>query len=143
MTEPALASITVHGSVAQTASFTRLDLAELRGVHDMGSIADGKVGRGVRLSELLDAARPASRATHVTAISADGRYRASIPIPDANASGWIAFAIESEALPSEHGGPFRLTVAGGRTLCWNVKDLGELKVTVGPEPDDVPERPPH
>jgi DMSO/TMAO reductase YedYZ molybdopterin-dependent catalytic subunit len=143
MTDPASASIIVHGAVAQTETFTRRDLAELPGVHDMGSIADGKVGQGVRLSELLDAARPAPRATHVTAISADGRYRASIPIPDAEASGWIAFAVESEALPSGHGGPFRLTVADGRTLCWNVKDLAELKVTVGPEPDDVPERPPH
>lgn len=83
MTEPALASIVVHGSVAQTAAFTRLDLAELPGVHDMGSIADGKVGRGVRLSELLDAARPASQATHVTAISlmADTGPRSLFPMP--------------------------------------------------------------
>ncbi len=137
------AVIVVRGAVARTTSFTRLDLATLPHTDDMEDIATGKVGRGVRLRELLKAADPAPQATHVTAISGDGSYRASIPIPDADSSGWVAFAAGTAPLPSEHGGPFRLTVTEGRTLCWNVKDVAELKVTVGPEPDDVPERPPH
>ena len=46
-------------------------------------------------------------------------------------------------LPAERGGPFRLTVAAGATLCWNVKDVGELHFSTERLPDSVPERPSH
>jgi hypothetical protein len=37
----------------------------------------------------------------------------------------------------------RLTVVAGTTLCWNVKDVAELRFAPEQEPDDVPENPPH
>ncbi len=40
-------------------------------------------------------------------------------------------------------GPYRLIVASGVTLCWNVKQVAELKLTAGAEPDDVPAEPTH
>lgn len=143
------ATVHVHGAVARAARFNRSDLDALPHTDDMRRIAAAKSGQAVRVGDLLDTVEPDPAATHLTAISRDGSYRASIPLSDAAASGWLAFAAAgsteptNEPFPLEQGGPFRLTVAEGRTLCWNVKNVGELKVTVGPEPDDVPERPPH
>ena len=142
-------AVHVHGAVVRSARFTRPDFEVLGPIADMRQIDTAKRGRAVRLEAVLDAVEPVAAATHVTAISRDGSYRASIPLADAMASGWLAFgsadpdAPAATPLPAAQGGPFRLTVAEGRTLCWNVKDVGELKVTVGSEPDDVPERPPH
>lgn len=144
-----LAALRVHGAVARAAAFTRGDLEALPNIEDLSKTAAAKSGRAARVEDLLDAVEPLDAATHLTAISRDGSYRASIPLSDAVASGWVAFAATdarapgNAPLPADQGGPFRLTVAEGRTLCWNVKDVAELKVTVGPEPDDVPERPPH
>jgi DMSO/TMAO reductase YedYZ molybdopterin-dependent catalytic subunit len=151
MTEQGIepAAVRVHGAVARAATFTLVDLEALPHLADLSRVAAAKSGRAVRVEDLLDAVEPLAAATHLTAISRDGSYRASIPLSDAAASGWVAFATAGATapgntpLPTEQGGPFRLTVAEGRTLCWNVKDVAELQLTIGPEPDDVPEAPPH
>ena len=69
--------------------------------------------------------------------------RSSIPIDDLRTGGGLAFALDGEPLPDERGGPLRLTVAQGGTLCWNVKDVGELRFTAHREPDSVPAKPTH
>ena len=66
-----------------------------------------------------------------------------LPLDDLREDGWLAFSEAGGPLPGNRGGPFRLTVAEGSTLCWNVKRVATLRVTAGPEPDDVPENPPH
>ncbi|HLT95810.1 MAG TPA: hypothetical protein VK070_03390 [Acidimicrobiia bacterium] len=71
--------------------------------------------------------------THATFESADGSYRASIPLEVALAQGVL--------LPE--AGSWRLRVEDGATLCWNVKDLGRIRLTHGKEPDSVPENPTH
>ena len=106
------------------------DLDTLR---SMGARAEGAGGVAVSLDRIIGAARPRTAATHVTAISADGSYRASIPLPDATALG------EVHAKDTDGGPVLRLQVPGGTTLCWNVKGLGRLRVTAGPEPDSLPE----
>lgn len=124
-----------------------VDVGELRTfpsvVEDVSSFAPGAVGCAVRLGDILDRARPAAAATHCTVISADATYRASIPIGAVRDGGWLAFGIDNGALPRDMGGPLRLTVADGPTMCWNVKDVGELHFAAQREPDDVPEKPPH
>ncbi len=97
-------------------------------------------GPSVRAADAIDAANPDPTATHCTVISQRGDYRASIPLDDLRTGGWLAFEREGAPL---HGGPFRLTVAEGSTLCWNVKQVATLKLTSGPETDDIPEDPPH
>ncbi len=87
----------------------------------------------VPLRPLIEGARPAHAATHVTAASADGSYTASIPLPEAISNGELH--LEARGAKA----PIRLQVPGGMTLCWNVKGLGRLKVTEGPEPDSLPE----
>ena len=110
---------------------------------EMSSIADNAVGEAVPAALLVELAEPEPDAAYCSVVSVDGAYSASIPIADLVAGGWLAFRLDGEALPEEHGGPFRLTVAEGKTLCWNVKDVGELRFTATKEPDNVPARPTH
>jgi DMSO/TMAO reductase YedYZ molybdopterin-dependent catalytic subunit len=76
-------------------------------------------------------------ATHCSVISTDGSYTASIPIADLRSGGMLRF------VPPDDGGPIRLQVLDGSTLCWNVKDVGELRFTAGSEPDSIPPDPTH
>ena len=108
----------------------RHDLDQLRSLADR----DGHDGESVvPLRRVIDRAVLAEDATHVSAVSADGAYTASIPLPEAMAKGEIRLGG-----PSSPEQPIRLTVPGGMTRCWNVKGLGLLRVTEGPEPDSLP-----
>jgi hypothetical protein len=86
------------------------------------------VDRDGYVAELLDRAQPRAGADHASVMSADGLYSASIPLAD------LRRGVLSEG---------RLTIVGGRTLCWNVKDVARIEVTTGARPDSVPENPPH
>lgn len=76
---------------------------------------------------------PEPDATHASFESTVGDYRASIPLGVARDQGVVILG----------DGGCRLLVEEGDTLCWNVKDLGSIRLTLGPEPDSVPENPPH
>jgi hypothetical protein len=84
-----------------------------------------------RLQDLL-ADVDTGTADHATVVSRDG-YRASIPLPMLRSGGIVTI---------ENGG-YRLRVEEGRTLCWNVKDVVSIELTVGRAEDDVPQRPTH
>jgi DMSO/TMAO reductase YedYZ molybdopterin-dependent catalytic subunit len=78
--------------------------------------------RGVRLSELLDAAGPTSKATAVRFVSFDGSYTESLTLEQARLSDVIV-ALEMLGAPvsHDHGGPVRLYVApmyGYKSLKW-------------------------
>jgi hypothetical protein len=94
---------------------------------ELRSLAEG--GR-LRVSDVVD---DHPEATHATFASRDG-YRASIPLEVARRQGLLFL---------QDDGSVRLRVEDGATLCWNVKDLGEVRLTVGKEPDSVPENPVH
>ncbi len=142
-TTPRSDGIAVTGEATHTGSLSMADLCALG-----DTIDDGVQGRSVAVGSVISHAAPTAEATHCTVIATGGVYRASIPIPDLAEKGWISFT----DVPDPDTGPadrtsaapeYRLTVAGGDTLCWNVKDVAELHFSVGPEPDDVPENPPH
>lgn len=80
------------------------------------------------VGDLLEAARPRPEADHATVHAGGDAYRASIPLHDLR---------RGELVDG------RLTIPDGRTLCWNVKDVVRIEVTVGPQPDSVPPKPPH
>ena len=109
----------------------RYSLEELR---LLGGHNDGSHEVVVPVRRVIEDAGPTASATHVTAMSADGKYSASIPLTEVVAKGELHVREGPEA-----GSPIRLVVPGGMTLCWNVKDLGRLRVTEGPEPDSLPE----
>jgi DMSO/TMAO reductase YedYZ molybdopterin-dependent catalytic subunit len=87
---------------------------------------------------LLDGLAPRPGADHVLVESGDGHYRASIPLAELRRGGWLLVGV-----PAGRGGPVRLVVEDGPTLCWNVKHVASLRFTEGPVPDSVPENPPH
>ena len=112
-------------------------------VGDVGALVEGARGEAVPLRALLDLVDLDPAATRCHVFSSDRSYSASIPLDDAVSGGWLAFRLDGQPLPTEFGGPFRLSVAQGTTLCWNVKDVAELRLTAEKQPDSVPERPTH
>ncbi|MET0831409.1 MAG: molybdopterin-dependent oxidoreductase [Acidimicrobiia bacterium] len=133
-------TLRVYGRVVSPQVLTDEDLAQMPSPEEA---VDGVVGSAVAARHVLARAEPDSEATHCTVIATGGSYRASIPLADLEAGGWLSYAVDGGPLPAAVGGPYRLIVAGGATLCWNVKEVAELKLTAGREPDDVPAEPTH
>lgn len=137
-------SLRVSGLVARHGELAYEEIARLDGsIPDLGAVADGFVGRAVPMRAVIDRSRPDRRATYITVESDDGFYRASIPLRELAEKGWLAHSLGEGPLPRERGGPLRVVVPRGRTLCWNVKSVAELRFTAQPEPDGVPDDPPH
>jgi DMSO/TMAO reductase YedYZ molybdopterin-dependent catalytic subunit len=86
---------------------------------------------------------PRPDAAFCSVVSSDGGYTASIPVDDLLNGGVLLLRSDGRRLTGDEGGPIRLVVRQGKTLCWNVKDVGELRFTVDKEPDSVPARPSH
>ena len=134
----------IPGLVARTDDIEWDEIAALPDVAtEASAVATGAVGTAAAMASLIALATPTTFATHCTVVSRDGGYTASIPLATLRAGGWLAFALDGSPLPAALGGPLRLTVADGATLCWNVKDVGELRFTAAHEADSVPENPPH
>ena len=119
--------LVVSGLVDLPASY------DLEGLSHLGDRRDGADEVVVSLRRVIGRAGPTASATHVTAMSADGAYSASIPLPDALDKGELHMGGASC-----EDTPIRLEVPGGLTRCWNVKGLRRLEVTAGPEPDSLP-----
>jgi DMSO/TMAO reductase YedYZ molybdopterin-dependent catalytic subunit len=137
-------SLHISGLVAREGELVYEEIARLDGsIPDLGAVADGFVGRAVPMRAVIDRARPDRRAAYVTVESDDGFYRASIPLRELAEKGWLAHALGEGPLPREQGGPLRVVLPKGPTLCWNVKSVAELRFTAQPEPDGVPDDPPH
>jgi hypothetical protein len=109
-------------NVEATSSRRQWSVAELR-----------EIARGGQI-EVSDLLPDDPGATHASFDSVARDYRASIPIDVVRSQGIIL--VDEE-------GRLRLRVREGRTLCWNVKDVGSIRLTVGPEEDSVPANPPH
>lgn len=120
--------LVVSGLVRRPDRYSLEDLVRL------GEHRDGPTTAVVPMRRVIEGAGPEGSATHVTALSADGSYAASIPLGEAVSKGEIHV---NEAAGTYL--PIRLIVPEGMTLCWNVKGLGRLRVTEGPEPDSLPE----
>ena len=97
---------------------------------------------GVPLTEILDRARPTSQACEVVFRGADQgrageaaglvRFERSLPVADARHSeALLAYAMNGELLPLEHGYPLRLIVPGWYAVA-SVKWLTEVEVIGAP-----------
>jgi DMSO/TMAO reductase YedYZ molybdopterin-dependent catalytic subunit len=65
---------------------------------------------GVSVDTLLEIARPAASASHVLAYSHTG-YTTNLPLADVTGGrAWVAWEVDGEPLPRDHGGPARLLV---------------------------------
>ena len=137
-------TLKVTGRVARPIQLEWQELAATVGALDETAAADLDIsGAAVPVASLLERADPLPEATHGTVVGGDSNYTASIPLEDLLVGGWLAYRLGNDPLPAQQGGPLRLIVLQGSTLCWNVKDVTEIRLTAGKEPDSIPENPSH
>ena len=135
----------VEGEVEAPREFGFADLAALPGqVPDVGTLVPGREGAAVRLQALLDAVGVRARAGHLTLLSSDGKFSASVPLA-AVRDAVVAYRLGDQPLPPEKGGPLRFFIPkveqcaqGGVDACANVKFLGCICVTTAPGTDTRP-----
>ena len=99
-----------------------------------GASAVGRTGDAIPVRSVFDPDLP-----WVTVTSRDGEYRATIPADQLRDGGLLLVGSGVAPLGPEDGGPIRLVVSEGSTLCWNVKDVASLHATQDPLPDSLPE----
>ncbi len=110
-------TFTVDGLVERPTTWTWQQLHELPPASYDGAIhcvtTWSKFGMhfaGVSLDPLFEAAGLRPEASHVLASCATG-YTTNLPIADVTGSrAWVAWEVNGEPLPREHGGPARLLV---------------------------------
>jgi hypothetical protein len=133
------AGVTISERPDRARTVTLEVLAEhLGAIPDIGTIVPGRSGRAVPIRLLMSTELP-----FVTVEAADDGYSASIPTVDLIRGGYLLAGAPGRPLDHGDGGPVRLLVADGSTLCWNVKHVTALRATATPEPDSVPANPPH
>lgn len=134
--------LTVAGTLEGPAlALDARDLAALPSaaqVPDVGLLVPGRKGRGVRLSALLERARPARAARWLNIASLDPGFAVSVPIDEVRAEGIVVYELDGAALAREKGGPFRLLVCGHPDECLNVKQLARLELSATPGRDTRP-----
>lgn len=107
-------------------------------LRDASVIASGRRGRAVPVRLLLSTDQP-----FVVATDAVGDYIACIPTVDMVHGGHLLVGTSDEPLTHGEGGPMRLIVADGATLCWNVKHVASLEGVPDRVPDSIPANPKH
>jgi DMSO/TMAO reductase YedYZ molybdopterin-dependent catalytic subunit len=110
-------TFTVEGAVERPTTWSWDELHELPSSTYDGDIhcvtTWSKLGMrftGVSVDAVLDVAGPRPEATHVLAGSHTG-YTTNLPLADVTGGkAWVAWEVDGEALPVDHGGPARLLV---------------------------------
>jgi DMSO/TMAO reductase YedYZ molybdopterin-dependent catalytic subunit len=139
-------ALEVCGRVRQPGKFDFEALTRLPGqIDDIATLVPGRTGGGVRLVSLLDAVQPHPEATHITVEADDGSFSASVPLAVVVDSAVVLYRLGSQALPTQHGGPYRFLITdaqtcatGGADLCANVRFVGRIAFSAGPGRDTRP-----
>ncbi|MCY2960479.1 MAG: molybdopterin-dependent oxidoreductase [Planctomycetota bacterium] len=107
-------------------------------VPDVGALVPGRKGRGVRLSALLERARPTPAARYLNIESRDPSFAVSVPLDEVRAVAIVVYELAGAPLAPAQGGPFRLLVCGHPDECLNVKELARLELSPTPGRDTRP-----
>jgi DMSO/TMAO reductase YedYZ molybdopterin-dependent catalytic subunit len=115
--DPADWTFTVEGLVDQPTTWTWDEIHALPSSAYEGDIhcvtTWSKLGMrfdGVSVDTLLEVARPVASASHVLAFTHTG-YTTNLPLADVTGGkAWVAWEVDGEPLPRDHGGPARLLV---------------------------------
>ena len=113
-------------------------------INHPGALADASVidtsrrGRAVPVRLLMATDQP-----FIVASDEAGTYVACIPTVDMLHGGHLLVGSNDHPLSEAEGGPVRLIVADGSTLCWNVKHVASLRAVPEKVPDSVPANPSH
>ncbi len=108
-------------------------------VLDISILMAGMQGKGIKLAGLLELVTVPHDADHVTFISKDGQYSASLTMDQAREFGILVYQVDGLPLSPSKGGPFRLITPGLGDLCANVKNIGLINITTGSGKDTRPE----
>lgn len=135
--EPTPGLVVDEGTGGREVSLPEL-LAHEELVEDVGDRLPDRRGAAVPVSAVFETNLP-----YATVASSDGAYTASIPTADLRSGGLLLVGDPEHPLQPDEGGPIRLVVTEGSTLCWNVKAVGSITATPARQPDSVPENPPH
>lgn len=95
-------------------------------------------GKAVPVRLLMSTDQP-----FIVASDEDGAYTACVPTVDMLHGGNLLVGTTEEPLTSAEGGPVRLIVVDGSTLCWNVKHVASLRAVPERVPDSTPANPSH
>ena len=139
------ALLSVTGSVDQPGEY---DFEALTGlpeqIADVSGLAPGRQGGAVRLSALLEVAKPAPGVRYIT-LEADGDYSASVPLDAIADQAVVLYRLGAGPLPVEQGGPLRFLipdVTACKTAdvdkCANVKYLRRIVLSAEPGKDTRP-----
>jgi DMSO/TMAO reductase YedYZ molybdopterin-dependent catalytic subunit len=105
-----------------------------------GVFSDNAVWTGTPLKPILEEAGISSRASHVRFVAGD-EYTQTMPLEEALAGGvFLAYEVNGEPLPPEHGYPIRLVVRhqyGSRWVKW-LERIEILEEEPSPEPHSLP-----
>lgn len=98
-----------------------------------GWVVEDVPWNGVQLAQMIDLARPAGEATHLTFYSSGGTYKESLPMSVAREPRTLlAYGVAGSTLPLVHGFPLRLVVP--RLYGYkNAKYLTRIEFTDKPE----------
>jgi DMSO/TMAO reductase YedYZ molybdopterin-dependent catalytic subunit len=115
--DPADWTFTVEGLVDQPTTWTWDEIHALPSSAYEGDIhcvtTWSKLGMrfdGVSVDTLLEVARPVASASHVLAFTHTG-YTTNLPLADVTGGkAWVAWEVDGEPLPRDHGGPARMLV---------------------------------
>jgi len=133
--------VRIDGAVVQPLSLDHAAICQLPAEHllaDVSTLMPGMTGRGIRVKGLLEVPALDVGADHVTFHSSDGKYAATLTLPQARDYGVLLFELNGQRLPDERGGPFRLVTPGLGDLCANVKGVCRIEVRVGSGKDTRP-----
>lgn len=107
-------------------------------LRDGSAIHGGHTGAAIPVRLIMSTEQP-----YILATDSTGSYVACIPTIDLLHGGHLLVATDEEPRAPERGGPIRLVVVDGATLCWNVKDVASLRAIPDRVPDSIPQDRPH
>jgi len=124
--------LVVEGAVANPLQLSLHDLDDLPQafkVPDVSQYVEKFRGEGVRVNGLFEIVRPRPEATHATFYGGGG-FAASVGLSEAE-RGILIYKSRRGYLSEREGGPVRLIIPAGSSLCNNVKSLQRIQVTIG------------
>ncbi len=133
--------VVLDGAVQQVLRFSRRNLRNLAQnfqIPDIETVMPNMRGTGVKMQALFEAVTLKVGVDHVTFYSVDHNYSACITLEQARKYGILLYEQDAEEFPIERGGPFRLVTPGLGDLCANVKQVGRIVFSRGPDRDTRP-----
>ncbi len=133
--------VVLDGAVQQMLRFSRRNLRKLAQnfqIPDIETVMPNMRGTGVKMQALFEVVTLETGVDHVTFHSVDQNYSACVTLEQARKFGILLYEQDAGDFPIERGGPFRLVTPGLGDLCANVKQVGRIVFSRGPNQDTRP-----